>query len=121
MVAFELKSRENGVIRYLYYPENRREKAGGIIELNTHEESIEVVQKAEGDMLRRVSVDQLNALRNDAAALRRENGEAELSEEEWPIATEPEEWYVYADHAMRRICEAYMKGNILEYGEVMWY
>ncbi len=60
-------------------------------------------------------------MRNAINQMRIERGALELTEEEMPSATEDEEWYQYADHAIRRIFEEYKKGNILEKGTVAWY
>ena len=121
MVVFEQIKNECGVIMYYYYPENKRDKNPGIIELNTVLETIDVITPAEEDWLRRIEPSELNSMRDVINAMRVENGELELTEDEYPSATEAEEWYWYADHAIRKIAKAYNDGNILEQGAVMWY
>ena len=121
MVVFERCKTECGMIRYHYYPENHRNKKPGIIGINTTFETINVVIPAEEDFIRRISPSELNSMRDAINALRMENGEQELTEEEYPSATESEEWYWYADHAIEKIAEAYTEGEILERGTVTWY
>ena len=60
-------------------------------------------------------------MRDAINQMRIERGTPELTEEEMPLAIEDEEWYQYADHAIRRIFEEYEKGNIPEKGTVAWY
>ena len=121
MVVFEQYKNERGVIIYRYYPENERDKNPGIIKLNTVSETIDVVTPAEMDWLMHVEPSELNSMRDAINAMRIENGEPELTEEECPGATEAEEWYWYADHAISKIVKAYNNGEILEHGTVAWY
>ena len=121
MVVFEQFKNESGIIVYYYYPENERDKKPGMIELNTVLETIDVISPAEKDWLRRVEPSELNSMRDAINAMRVENGEAELAEEECPSAAEAEGWYWYADHAIRKIVKAYNEGTVLEHGTVIWY
>ena len=121
MVVFEQIKNESGIIMYYYYSENERDKKPGIIELNTVLETIDVIRPAEKDWLRRIEPSELNSMRDAINAMRVENGEAELTQEECPSATEVEEWYWYADHAVRKIVKAYSEGTRLEHGAAMWY
>lgn len=49
MVIFELKEARKDRLIYLYYPENRRNKKPGIIEVDRYDNSIKVTEVAEGD------------------------------------------------------------------------
>lgn len=44
----------------------------------------------------------------------------ELTDEEWPEATEDRISTVFADHAIQKIIEAYNNGEILEEGVETW-
>ena len=76
---------------------------------------------APNDFSREISVEELNSLRNSVNAMRKENDESELTEEEWPSSTEPEVSTFYADHAIRKIADAYRNGFLLENGKAVWY
>ena len=121
MVIFEPEERSEQFVKYKYYPEGDKDKKPGIIKLDLIADTIDVIVSAEGDRIRHAPADELNNLRNSINQMRRERGKQELSEEELPIATENEEWYWYADHAIRKIAEAYRKGEILEKGSSAWY
>lgn len=56
VVVFELLGKENGIIKYQYYPENNREKAAGIIEIDIWRETIDVVIPAAEDFSRKGSM-----------------------------------------------------------------
>ncbi|MDO5041457.1 MAG: hypothetical protein Q4D95_05140 [Peptoniphilus sp.] len=60
-------------------------------------------------------------MRDAINEMRKESGRPPLTEEELPTATEDEEWYYYADHAIRSIREELGKGIIPEKGTVTWY
>lgn len=121
MVTFNLLYKAEKEIRYEYFPEGDKNSAAGIIGINVDEERIFVVQAAERDSLRRIPASNLNEMREHINEMRRENGEAQLTEEELPIATEDEVFYYYADHAISKIAEAYDGGTVLEQGTVAWY
>ena len=44
----------------------------------------------------------------------------ELTDEEWPEATEDKISTVFADHAIQKIIEAYNNGEVLEEGIETW-
>lgn len=44
----------------------------------------------------------------------------ELTDEEWPEATEDKISTVFADHAIQKIVEAYNNGEVLEEGVETW-
>ena len=49
MVIFELMEENRDRLLYHYYPENRRDKDHGIIEVDRHDNSIRVSKAADGD------------------------------------------------------------------------
>ena len=49
MVIFELIEENKDRLVYHYYPENRRDKKPGVIEVNCHDNSIKVTEAAYGD------------------------------------------------------------------------
>ena len=121
MVTFELKGMTSDKVVYKYFPENHRESAFGVFSISLVNGDVELEVAAEMDYLRRTSAKKLNEMRDAINEMRKENGEPPLTEEELPIATEDEEWYQYADHAIRRIKKAMEEGNILEKDTVAWY
>lgn len=85
------------------------------------QQSIIITELAPDDYSREISVEELNSLRNSVNAMRKENGEPALTEEEWPSSTEPEVSTFYADHAIRKIADAYREGVLLKSGTAIWY
>ena len=121
MVIFKLLYKADKEIRYEYFPEGDKNSAAGIIGINVEEEKIFVVQPAERDSLRRIPASELNGMRDCINDMRKENGEAPLTEDELPTATEDDVFYYYASHAMSKIAEAYDSGTVLEHRTVAWY
>lgn len=120
MVSFELKEDNVSVAVYWYYPEEDKENYG-VLELNKEDGIIGIGKLAPNDFSREISVEELNSLRNSVSAMRKENDEPELTEEEWPSSTEPEVSTFYADHAIRKIADAYRNGVLLKNGKAIWY
>jgi len=121
MVTFVINSKNAKNVVYKYYPENHTDSIHGVITIHLENGSITLDVVAEEDFLRKISADELNKMRNAINEMRIENGEPPLTEEALPTATESEEWYYYAAHAMRRMREEFVKGKILEKGTVAWY
>lgn len=121
MVSFKLKEVNDSAAIYWYYPENNTEDDYGILTLDKKKGYISITKLAPKDFSREISVEELNSLRDSVNAMRKENGEEELTEEEWPSSTEPEVSTFYADHAVRKIVKAYEEGNLLTEGKAIWY
>lgn len=120
MVTFELVNKEEDKIICKYFPEGHTDKEPGLITIKPSTSEYDL-EPAEEDFLCFTSVAELNEMRDAINQMRIERGAPKLIEEEMPSATEGEEWYQYADHAIRRIFEEYKKGNIPEKGTVAWY
>lgn len=120
MVSFELKEDNVSVAVYWYYPEDDKENYGVLV-VDKVNGKIVIDKLAPNDFFREISVEELNSLRNSVNAMRKENDESELTEEEWPSSTEPEVSTFYADHAIRKIADAYRNGFLLENGKAVWY
>lgn len=121
MVTFNIESKETDKVTYRYFPENHYESAYGVFSISLVNGDIVLEVVAEEDFLCRTSAQELNEMRDAINEMRKENGEPPLTEEELPTATEDEEWYQYADHAIRRVKEEMEKGIIPESGTVAWY
>lgn len=121
MVHFEITSRAEKCVTYAYYPEGDKDAKPGVIELNAVTGKAALVTPAQKDFLCRASAEDLNTLRAAIDEMRKEVGQAPLTEEELPLATTAEIWYTYADHAICMIEEEYKLGTILEQGTAMWY
>ena len=76
---------------------------------------------APDDIQRWIPAEEINELRKGVNKRRIEDGEPELTEEEWPAATEGYFETMYADHAIKRIIEALEQGEVLEKGTAAWY
>lgn len=121
MVTFKILYKTDTEIRYEYYPEDDKCSVAGLIGINVVEDTIELLQPAERDMLLVITAEEMNSMRDSINEMRKENGGSLLDEEELPVATEDSEYYQYASHAIRKINEAYEKGRILETGMATWY
>lgn len=121
MVTYKLISQTSeSKLIYEYYPENDISEEG-IIQLDCNSGEISVVKVSKKDIKRYVSAAQLNDMRDSINRMRIEAGEEPLSEDELPAATEDEEFFVYADHAMKKIIESYKQGNVEKEGSSIWY
>lgn len=121
MVIFELTQHSDNFITYEYYPEGDKSKKPGTIELDTRSGDIHVLIPAEMERILSVSASQMNLLRDAMNEMQKEQGLPELTEDELPSASVDEEYYLYADHTIQKIAEAYNHGTILEKGTSMWY
>ena len=121
MVTFKLLYKSNTEIRYEYYPEDDKNCNAGLIGINILEDTIELLQPAERDIMHIIKAEELNSMRDSINELRKENGEPLLSEEELPTATEDSKYYWYASHAINKINKAYEEGCVLQEGTVVWY
>lgn len=121
MVTFRLISKTDREVLYEYYPEDEKDSSPGLIEIDIEENTIEVIKMAECDSVRIIEATELNAMRGNIDSVRGENGEASLSEDELPTATEDCKYYRYASYVISKISEAYNRGIILENGMAMWY
>ena len=121
MVSFELKEVTDSVAIYWYYLENDKETGYGILTLDKKNGYVSITKMAQNDFSRVISVEELNSLRNSVNDMRKENGEPELTEEEWPSSTEPEISTFYADHVMRKLVDAFKNGTLLESGSAIWF
>lgn len=121
MVTFELESMSSDKVVYRYFPENHRESAYGVFSISLVSGNVALEIVAEEDHLCRTSAKELHEMRNAINEMRKENGEPLQTESELPIAIEDEEWYQYANHAIRRVKKAMEEGSLLEKGTVAWY
>lgn len=121
MVTFRLIHKSDKEIKYEYFPEGNASSTAGIIAIDLEKEEITVFQPAELDTLMTITADSLIAMRKSINEMRAELGEALITEEELPTATEDNSYYCYASKAVKKITEEYNKGNILDNGCVLWY
>ena len=118
MVTFQLICKDDSGYLYEYFPEGDTSKKGGMIKLDTMAKTISIVEMAEGDFLRIVGVEEMKESRNSLNELRKEEGLPLLSEE--VFSTEELRWYYYGSHALHRIWEDFLSGNLKDKGRVMW-
>ena len=123
MVTYEIVQRDEGMLRYEYWPEGDQGSEPGVFAVDLNSETAHLERPAEKDSLCRTTGSEMNALRDSISRMREERGEPPLSEEE--LSTEPEdavyEWWRYYDHALRDLSRRHDKGEIPERGMVAWY
>ena len=120
MLKFKLKSKENGIYIYEYYPEGDFSKKPGIVKLDTNKEEIEIAVMAEKDFVRIITAEELNESRESMNKLRQKEGDPPLTEEEWPLANDDEEYYLYGSPMIARICDDFAAGDLKEEGMIAW-
>ena len=121
LVKFYLAETIDDTRIYHYFVEGREDREYGIIKILANEMDAEIQRVAPDDFQRWIPVEEINELRNSVNKRRIEDGEPELTEDEWPIATEGYLETMYADHAIKRIIEALEQGEVLEKGIAAWY
>ncbi len=120
MVRFKLLQRDGNRYIYEYYPNDDHDKQPGTISFDFDEGEYDL-DPAEEDFECVSTIKEQNEMRDSLNSMRLENGEAELTEEEYPSAKEELRWYYFADHAINKIVEAVQAGSPLEEGTVAWY
>ena len=121
MVTFELIKKTDAALRYKYFPKGDITKRAGIIFVDRNKEIIDVEVPAELDFKAFASVSELNEMRLTINQMRAEDGREPLTEQELPLVTDDDEWWYYADYAMRQIAEKYDNGVVIEKDTVAWY
>ncbi len=121
MVKFYLDYKTDSKAAYKYYPEGNCESKPGIISVEFDSMACTIVEVAEEDFICVATAKSLNEMRDSINEMRVEMGEPPFTEDELPTATEDEEWYYYAGHAIDRIKDELKKENIPDKGTVAWY
>ena len=121
MVKFILVEETDEIAVYWYYPEGNFDKAHGVVTLFKKTGAFEITQLAPDDFSRYVPVEDVKALRDSVNNERIEQGEPELTEEEWPTPTEGFVNTFYADHVITRVRESFEKGEVIKKGYAAWY
>lgn len=119
MVRFERFSQDGDLIQYRYYPENKAEF--GVIVIDLKNGTFQISQLAPQDFVRKIPVQELNALRDSVNEMRLSEGDPPLTEEEWPSASEPSTIAFYASHVVHKLSDAFKSGAWPESGTLMWY
>lgn len=120
MVTFKLKEENEQRLVYWYFPHGREENGHGTIVIDRVLGKLDVTELAPDDRLVRHTVENQNRWRKAVNQMRSIEQIPELSDEEWPEATEDKISTVFADHAIQKIIEAYNNGEILEEGAETW-
>ena len=125
MVEFELcrdASDEPMRFLYRYWPEGDRALEPGLMSLDLEGRVVTLRRAAEGDACSRTTAAELNAMRDSINAMRAEEGEPPLTEEELPTVPDDyvEERYQYFDHARSRLLELVMLGELPQGGTAAW-
>ena len=122
MVIFNLLSKNENEIKYEYYPEGNKEYEPGTIVIDLVKMCVKEMFPSKLDCCLKHTVAEINELRNSVNKMRIEEGEPELTEEEWPSAKEDVEYFKYAQHAIDKIDEMYeADGEFPSEGTVAWY
>ena len=120
MVTFRLKEQDDNQLTYWYFPQGKEANGHGIIIIDRVAGKVDVTQLAPDDRLRRHTLEEQLKLRKATENTRKIEQLPELTEEEWPIPTADKISTIFADHAIRKIVEAYNQGQILEEGIEVW-
>lgn len=121
MVYYRLKEKTEQYIRYEYFPEKHLENEPGIIVVDIVGETIDIEKMAAEDFIIRHSVEEQNELRNSVNAMRIEEGQPELTEEEWPSATTEMKYAAYGSHAISNLLKKLNADMTPDEGVEMWY
>lgn len=121
MVTFRLAEQSEGYIVFWYFPNGKEENGHGIITIDRETGDVEITELAPDDFSHEVTVEEQNEMRNSVNEMRKKEGLAELTEEEWPLAEESYMKTFFADHAISKIYASYKKGVVLEKGMSAWY
>ncbi len=122
MVTFKLIFNDGKIAIYWYFPEGKEENGHGVIIVNQVEHTIKIETLAPDDFQREEPAENLNQLRDEINAIRLENGEPPLTEEELPTATEPMIITFFADHVISSIGKTIREeGKLPETGMSAWY
>lgn len=117
MVTFELYSKNKTELIYWYYPEGNKENKHGVIVVDLAEESIEVTELAEKDLVRIILPDEMNKLVDAINQMMRKRGETDLVK----YTTQPIRRMFYGSHALSEIAKKIDNGTIPQKGTVAWY
>ena len=93
----------------------------GVVTLFKKTGTFEITKLAPADFSHQVSLEDVKALRDSVNNMRIEQGEPELTEEEWATPTEGFVSTFYADHVISRIRKSFEQGVILKKGGAAWY
>ena len=116
MVYWYLVEETDERIIYEYYPENKKDKKAGIITIDRIAENIELTKPAEYDIEKTMYENDLRMLYNAIAEV-----EEVENVEEIIARSAGKRWWVYYEHAERRIFEDYNNGIIKKEGMTAWY
>ena len=120
MVTFKLKEETDKQLVYWYFPNGNEENGHGTIVIDRVLGKLDVSELAPDDRLVRHTVENQNRWRKAVNKMRNIEQIPELTDEECPEATEDRISTVFADHAIKKIIEAYNSGEILEEGAETW-
>ena len=117
MVKFRLVEETGERLLYWYYPEGRFDEDYGIISVNRGTGDADIIKVAEGDYEHDIPPEEINEMIIAINQMKEELGETDFDE----LETESIHSVEYGDHAVSRIREAFLKGEVLREGTVMWY
>lgn len=121
MVSFILVEETDDVAVYNYYPQAKETNESGVVTLFKKNGAFEITRTAPDDFSRRVTLEEVKSLRDSVNNLRIEEGEPELTEEEWPTPTESFITTFYADHVISTVRKSFERGVLLKKGSAAWY
>ena len=121
MVEFILVEEMDEVAVYWYYPNGDKQKHHGVVTFFKKTGAFEITQLAPDDFSRHVKLEEVKSLRDFVNNMRIEQGEPELTEEEWPTPTEGFITTFFADHVISTVKKSFEKGVLLKEGNAAWY
>ena len=118
MITFELVEKTDEMLTYHYYPEDDRTASPGIIVVDKVRGAVDMRRPAEKDIFRPASEEEKTAMGAAINDLRRQRGEAPLSEDVLALMTKAAGKYECLDPVMQQIAGAFYGGKELEKGTV---
>ena len=120
MVTFKLKSKENGIYIYEYYPNGDFSKKAGVIRLDTVAQETKIEKVAEDDYLQVITAKELNESREWISKTRQEEDLSPLTEKAWPLEKQDLVFYYYGAYVESRIIKDLKNNSLLEEGFMAW-
>jgi len=120
MVSFTLVAETEKTAVYRYCPEGD-ERNCGMVTLFKETGAFEITKLAPKDFSRRVTLEEVKALRDSVNVERIAEGLPELTEDDWQTPTKGFVTTFYADHVIAHVREAFEQGTLLRAGKAAWY
>lgn len=122
MVEFDLLYEDTSLAVYEYYPEGRRNRIPGVIQVNKGDLMIRVVQCAEDDFYYEISSVRIKEMKRKMNQKRAEQGLPSMTSTEWCNWRAALREYHYGKHVIHMICDHHSRNHeFIKRGRISWY